>query len=134
MTITTLVQATEFVCKSLKFGIPMIQPINQERYNILKLKDGRKVLVVFKRDHFNSFGKEVEGKGHGDSINKVELDYCRVTGVNDVYIVYKEEKIYQVSIDDIMKKGKIRFNKADNKDTYSFPLTIMKDPRKGGLA
>jgi hypothetical protein len=113
--------AVREVCKEIHQYPSKIIDINNGRYKIVKVGNN-KILVIFKREKYLSFGRIKEGEGWGETINSDSIDICKREGIESVYIAYKDGTIYRTTIEDIIRNGINRITDAEGKEVISFAL------------
>jgi len=121
--IKSIKEATQLVCISLKnrFGFPNeVRPINENRYMFVRYKE-ENIMILYKREQFLTFNRNAEG-GHGETINKQQLDFAIENRVKRIFFVYPDTKIYVISPYTIQSTGIRRYNEAEDKDTVSFDM------------
>ena len=132
--ISTISDATREVCKLIdrqenkKLGV--ILDSNKGRYKLAYLFNEKQereiILIVFKRAHFLSYSKQFNvDAGHGESINKEDLDKAISRGINRVFIVYNDGKIYMIHQKIITSQAFVRKTDNEGKETYSFDIKLL---------
>lgn len=105
---------------------------NQHRYASLLLNTDfmpKLWFFAFKKDFYNSFGKEFEGEeGKGESINTDFLmhifKFINSEQFRDIrlFFSYPDGKIYYINPKKILEIGHKRETTAENKSVYSFNI------------
>lgn len=82
--------------------------INQGRYCIVE-GFNKNIAIIFKKEWFLSFGDMkfkseagYEETGIGDSINVEDLKTMIANNIENIYIVYKDGKIYYIALHDFL--------------------------------
>jgi hypothetical protein len=118
----------------LSSGIRVLEsePINEGRYYLIKVEDGKNYLAMFKRDFFHNFGKEFRDQGAsgmGETINTENLKSGLAHGVNNLMFIYPDGAIYSISVEDFLNKSFRRVNK-ENKETLSVSIHELRRENK----
>lgn len=95
--------------------------VNNERYHIVKTVD-KNIIVLYKRDFFNSFGKifAAEGEtGVGETINIEDLKSAIQKEVKEIYFIYPNAHICKIGLDDFLAKSHKRITAGEGKATRS---------------
>jgi len=101
---------------------------NQQRYHISKTEEG-KIMIMFKRDFFNSFGKifaHLGESGVGETINLEDLKLAVQHEVKNIYFIYKNAHIYKISIEDFMINSHKRKVDFEDKEVRSVSIKYLK--------
>lgn len=96
-------------------------PFNNSRYVMLKTAIG-KIMVVFKRDFFNSFGKIFASEGEsgiGETINNEDLKSALREEIEWIYFIYGNAHIYRIKLIDFISNSHKRINDFEGKETRS---------------
>jgi len=101
-----------------------ILPINEGRYIIVKTVQ-ENVMIVFKRDFFNSFGKmfrELGETGIGESINREDIKYALHKGVKRIFSVFPDGSVYTIGVDEFLINSHLWKNKQ-SREVYSISIS-----------
>lgn len=104
--------------------------INDCRYAILPGRKGTEnIAITFKKEWFLKFGdmgffNEELGKyesGLGDTINVDDLKLFKQHDVKDIYIIFKDGRIYKIGLDDFLINS-YRWTVKEGKDVRSISI------------
>ena len=104
-----------------------VLPINEGRYVIVKAKP-ENVMIVFKRDFFNSFCKMFEHlgeRGVGESVNRADLKYAVSVGVTRLFSVFPNGVVYTISVEDFLNNAHLWKN-SQSREVYSINISHYK--------
>ena len=99
--------------------------INQRRYKIMEIDDLR-YLVIFKRDFFNTYGREFNDDMIGETINREDLKKALANNCTYLLYLYEDGKIYYVHIGSLIDKWHLRETKAEGKEEYAFGISNLR--------
>jgi len=106
-----------------------IEPLNKNRYFVVHGRNGcDTIAILFKRAWFETFGDRKfiseEGlteSGIGDTINCEELKEFNKRGVKQIFTLYKDGKIYSISMGDFLAQSH-RWNNKEGKEVRSISI------------
>lgn len=113
------------------FQILDTRPINQGRY-IIVIAEPYNILITYKRDFFNSFGKifsHLGMSGLGDTINTEHLKLAVQNNVKEIYTIFASGRAYSIPLDVFLIKSVKWTNKAEKKEVRSISIKEYKDGR-----
>lgn len=96
------------------YGIQNIKPINKNRYAIVKFFNRSSILIMYKRELFQSFGtmlKHEGAKGIGDSTNANDLRIAIANDVKDIFTIFPDGRVYTIKMNDFLKDSYAWINK-----------------------
>ena len=103
-----------------------VLPINEGRYVIVKALP-ENVMILFKRDFFNSFGKMFESEGErgvGESVNREDIKLAVRKGVVRLFTIYSNGVVYTIEVNDFLSHAHPWKNK-EGKEVYSASIHYL---------
>lgn len=112
---------------NIGFQLKDIISINNGRYSIIT-SPRKNILIMFKRDPFNTFGKMFKSlgkEGVGDTINTEDIDKAIKLQVTDIISIFSDGIAYTIPLYEFIEKS-IKWEVAEGKEVRSISLNDYK--------
>ena len=96
------------------FEIDNIELINNHRYILVKSKNRKNIMIMFKRDFFYTFGEMFRERGCkclGDTINSDDLQKAMLNDVGYIYTIFPNGVAYSITLGEFLDKSEPWTNK-----------------------
>ena len=126
---SALKEVLVYLEKHRSYFFSHIEPLNKNRYFVAH---GRKncpnIAIIFKRAWFETFGDKgfineqgIQDTGIGDSINCEDLKEFNKRDVKQIFTLYKDGKIYSISMGDFLAQSH-RWTNKEGKEVRSISI------------
>lgn len=105
------------------FKLDQVIPINKNRY-IIAIGKPHNLLIMYKRDIFYNFGVKFYYKGYrgvGDSVNCKDLREAVRHNVKEIYTIFPNKRIYNISLGNFILKS-IKWENKEGKEIRSISI------------
>jgi hypothetical protein len=97
--------------------------VDHDRKAVIETTQGCRFFVLFKREHFHSYGRISGEGGDGESINVQDFEYAVYElDIEEFLYIYPDNSIYKIRAVEIRKAAVFYNNEKDGREQYLFSI------------